>query len=590
MKEISVFARDTCNGFQGNTDLYGLGIRIGIYLQWISSLLTNIFLPNAISESLDTNAIFLFALFIAIANATTNQEKLHPAEAFVALQLCFGFLLSVLSVGGARLTLLNEPRPEILFSRLRHRPAFVKNLLQNIQQQAAKTSPQEPEHFMQRLRNRLAQSMLRQSPEPLFEKTPSNLPLSRSDKFWLIIIDMAKVHSLYPASYSLYDYGSLLTSGLEPLMLMIDLFVFFKLRELRMFDNPDDPAKSYLQKRLLHHQKIRQLARGSMNPQIYSLGVSSGFKNDQISWLGIAWRTCAVAGIGTYNVWFWFSGIEFLRSGTCPTYIFIFCKADILGRARVFFKMVSIIYLVYGSLLTLACLSGIIAFIQTSFRSLVINLFVIPYAKVLLTLSAANSARAKQRLEMFDVTRNDFLDWLGVPNFRLLLCGFAYLSSTMHQSTETAAPSDQRDNGGNLVTKSAWAPRLKAFCLLITLFIVIWTILTVELTLAYNSISGVYKIDSTGQLIPFTIGVIGLGKTINSMIINIIKKTYPNWQHIDLWVDEHGRVGIRDIPDNEPNPPQSKDTQNVMMHDMVPEGIKAQNLPHTSTPPPSTPA
>ena len=53
---------------------------------------------------------------------------------------------------------------------------------------------------------------------------------------------------------------------------------------------------------------------------------------------------------------------------------------------------------------------------------------------------------------------------------------------------------------------------------------VIWSIITVELTLIYNSISGVYTIRSTGQLIPFITGVAGLGKTMHELFIDSIKR------------------------------------------------------------------
>lgn len=39
---------------------------------------------------------------------------------------------------------------------------------------------------------------------------------------------------------------------------------------------------------------------------------------------------------------------------------------------------------------------------------------------------------------------------------------------------------------------------------------IIWTMISVELTLLWNGISGVYTLNSTGQLIPFIIGVVGL--------------------------------------------------------------------------------
>lgn len=107
-KQFNLARRAACNGFDGNDDLYGLGIRIGIYLQWISSLLTSLLLPTGASDYLDTNSIFLFAVFIATATATHRNGGLHPAEAFIMLQLCFGFLLSVLSVSGFRIALLHD--------------------------------------------------------------------------------------------------------------------------------------------------------------------------------------------------------------------------------------------------------------------------------------------------------------------------------------------------------------------------------------------------------------------------------------------------------------------------------------------------
>ena len=55
---------------------------------------------------------------------------------------------------------------------------------------------------------------------------------------------------------------------------------------------------------------------------------------------------------------------------------------------------------------------------------------------------------------------------------------------------------------------------------------IIWTILSIELTLVFNSVTSVYSIDSTGQLIPFIIGVVGMGKTMNSITVKLIKKLW----------------------------------------------------------------
>ena len=117
--------RTDCNGILGNPDLYGLGIRVGIYLQWISSLLTIIFLPVGVSDSLDTNSIFVFSVVIAVAKATTSLNHLRPMEAVIMLQMRFEYLLTVLSVSGLRITLLSDPNrfhPDLWLSELRRSP------------------------------------------------------------------------------------------------------------------------------------------------------------------------------------------------------------------------------------------------------------------------------------------------------------------------------------------------------------------------------------------------------------------------------------------------------------------------------------
>ncbi|KAK4697846.1 hypothetical protein P7C71_g298, partial [Lecanoromycetidae sp. Uapishka_2] len=80
----------------GNPDLYGMGIRLGIYSQIIATILVNNFLPNEVSAAWDTNGIFLLAVFAAVANATVTMT-IQYIEAFVMLQLIFAFLLAVVS-------------------------------------------------------------------------------------------------------------------------------------------------------------------------------------------------------------------------------------------------------------------------------------------------------------------------------------------------------------------------------------------------------------------------------------------------------------------------------------------------------------
>ncbi|KAJ8106008.1 hypothetical protein OPT61_g9828 [Boeremia exigua] len=87
---------------EGNSDFYGLGIRIGIYLQWVTALLANWFSTKAISGNLETNTIFLLAVLVAII-VSTVQEGVQSAELIVLLQLAFGFVFSILSIWGHRI-------------------------------------------------------------------------------------------------------------------------------------------------------------------------------------------------------------------------------------------------------------------------------------------------------------------------------------------------------------------------------------------------------------------------------------------------------------------------------------------------------
>ena len=449
MEQTGLITRDVCNGFAGDAELYGLGIRIGIYLQWMSSLLTNIFLPYGVSDSLDTNSIFLFALFIATASSTNARGGLHPTEGFIILQLCFGFLLSVLSIGGWRLTLFSDLDPKLQLPKFRLNDDL-NNSLHNLRQEFERVEIPPPHDFgaRPRLRVWLGECTRKRI------KIPPGLAISKFLQFWLMAIDLLAVSSFYLELFGSCDiYAFLLSSCLEPSLWIIDFSIFFLLSDFRTHETSIDPVSSYLKERLLRYKKIRSLARKLMSPRIFSLGLSSIYKNDQISWLGIVWRICIVAGIGIYNVWFWFTGIEFLRTDSCPKYVFLFCKANMSGGVRTFFKVMSIVYVIYGGVLTLGCFVVIIALIQTTCRSLIINFLFMPYAKAVLLMARTDNSRAQQWLKTFDVTRSEFLKWLDLPDIRQLLCGYAYLSSN---PKETVVIKETGQSEENPSQHSAW--------------------------------------------------------------------------------------------------------------------------------------
>ena len=80
--------------FDGNSDFYGLGIRIGFYLQWYSSILASWFAPSEIEGLRFSNSVFIAATFLALVIVTARDVSgLHVVEVYIVLLLTFGFYL-----------------------------------------------------------------------------------------------------------------------------------------------------------------------------------------------------------------------------------------------------------------------------------------------------------------------------------------------------------------------------------------------------------------------------------------------------------------------------------------------------------------
>jgi hypothetical protein len=97
---------------------------------------------------------------------------------------------------------------------------------------------------------------------------------------------------------------------------------------------------------------------------------------------------------------------------------------------------------------------------------------------------------------------------------------------------------------------------LKVCFLLTTLAIVIWAITTVGLTLVCESGSDVYTVKSTGQLIPFIIGI---------CLCNFSQRDVHPWSNIAISVNARNMVVIRDSndADNELASPGEASVNNV---------------------------
>ena len=69
-------------GFAGNNDLYGLGLRVGIYLQFIATFAAKFFLPNEFKYLQAITLVYVSANLIAVIRETT-LHTVRACEIFI---------------------------------------------------------------------------------------------------------------------------------------------------------------------------------------------------------------------------------------------------------------------------------------------------------------------------------------------------------------------------------------------------------------------------------------------------------------------------------------------------------------------------
>ena len=70
--------------------------------QWLSSWIANNFLAEEIIGTLETNSIFLLALFSTVFYYSIRQRDIRVVDVLVIHQLCLGFIFSIMSLWGYR--------------------------------------------------------------------------------------------------------------------------------------------------------------------------------------------------------------------------------------------------------------------------------------------------------------------------------------------------------------------------------------------------------------------------------------------------------------------------------------------------------
>ncbi|KAI5918360.1 hypothetical protein F4810DRAFT_692437 [Camillea tinctor] len=76
---------------EGNADMYGLGIRLGFYLNWFAGILANVVAVSEIETSRYAFSCFITATFVALIVQTAQAAALTVVDIYVVLLLCFGY-------------------------------------------------------------------------------------------------------------------------------------------------------------------------------------------------------------------------------------------------------------------------------------------------------------------------------------------------------------------------------------------------------------------------------------------------------------------------------------------------------------------
>jgi hypothetical protein len=86
--------------FEGNSDFYGIGVRLGFYFTWFSGLLSFVINPEDADSQADAQTIFLFANLIALV-ILQGQEHVKSPNASPPAPVVVPILLFYMFFGGS---------------------------------------------------------------------------------------------------------------------------------------------------------------------------------------------------------------------------------------------------------------------------------------------------------------------------------------------------------------------------------------------------------------------------------------------------------------------------------------------------------
>ncbi|OTA63764.1 hypothetical protein K449DRAFT_433087 [Hypoxylon sp. EC38] len=109
---------------EGNSDMYGLGIRLGFYLNWYAGILANFIAAEEIESVQYAMLSFITATFVAVV-VQTAHNTVTVLDTYITLLLCFGYNFFLIPIYIWRLlTGFNKGVDPTRWSRVHHGSLF----------------------------------------------------------------------------------------------------------------------------------------------------------------------------------------------------------------------------------------------------------------------------------------------------------------------------------------------------------------------------------------------------------------------------------------------------------------------------------
>jgi len=508
----------TCQPIQGNPDFYGIGIRIGVYLQWASAWVTFLVDPKSAQSVLDANSAFVFA--VTIATIIASRRGSTHIELYIMLQILLGFPITTLSSFGIRIWLMTPGRVEKLFKKAAEEWKKDRRKKKDAREKSEQREERAEMEFA--ARQRLAKNIEIVASEPgMLHRV-----LARAMVSWrsygtsatpgavlpLASIPVVALASLPVNLLSALKFPELTWSGVVwrtttlGLITVYNMMYWYETREGLSSPTPDSCGATVV------FLFSKQLLQGS----VVQFGFATGF----IMIMVVAPPVYTLIGltlqIHYYGIQLLFRDIVYYINPHAP---------ELIGAALSRINRI----LQEGPLPVMEIFHNYSALFPAGLIAVEVLKSSLDFLELMATKPTGDAIRFTDLLKVF-VSLG-----MGKPSI---------------QEAPEVGPSLSRADtmlrGRKPQHRSSFVRHLSLFYNVYTVLSIVWFILSIELTIRWNNIQGVNTIDSTGQLIPFIIGCVSASQTLKKLVLLALSKVRVPTRYPTL-TESRGSLALTEV-------------------------------------------